>query len=313
MDTPLTIEVRDLKKHFGHTKAVDGISFSFKSGHVFGFVGPNGAGKTTTLRVMATLEEPTAGDVFMDGVSVREDPEEARRIVGFVPDTLPSHSDMTVHEYLDFFARAYGLHGKALRRAVTDVEEFTGLIGLREKLLKSLSKGMKQRVSLARSLVHDPSVLVMDEPAAGLDPRARVEFRELVLALAGLGKAILISSHILSELTEIIDGVVIIECGKLLRTGNIEEVLTRETEKHSVVIRALGELGDLRRTLLQLPGIEDVRENGNGLHADIIGSEESCSKVLSDLIQRGHEILEFKHLQTDLEDVFMRVTTGKLQ
>jgi len=313
VDTPLTIQVRNLKKYFGRTKAVDDISFSFESGHVFGFVGPNGAGKTTTLRVMATLEEPTAGDILMDGVSVREDPEEARRIVGFVPDTLPSHSDMSVHEYLDFFGRAYGLHGKALRQAVGNVEEFTGLTEMQEKLLKSLSKGMKQRVSLARSLVHDPAVLIMDEPAAGLDPRARVEFRELVLALAGLGKAILVSSHILTELTEIIDGVVIIECGKLLRTGSIEEVLSKEAEKRSVAIRSLGEQEDLKHTLLQMPGIEDVRESGTELHVDITGPEEMSCTVLSDLVQRGHNILEFKQLQTDLEDVFMRVTTGKLQ
>ena len=185
----MLINVVRLKRYFGRSRAVDDLSFSFSEGQIYGFIGPNGAGKTTTMRVMATLDEPTSGDVFLDGISVVQDPEKARRVMGFVPDTLPTHRDMTVHEYIDFFARAYGIRGNRRRQVVGSIEEFTGLMGLREKMLKALSKGMKQRVNLARALVHDPAVLVMDEPAAGLDPRARVELRELVKVLASQGKA----------------------------------------------------------------------------------------------------------------------------
>src|SRR6266545_8004039 len=194
----MKIEVVNLKKHFGPTHAVEDVSFAFSSGQVVGFVGPNGAGKTTTMRILATLDEPTAGDALIDGVSVVEEPERARHLVGYVPDSLPTHRDMSVHEYLDFFARAYGLKGLYRASVIESVEEFTGLTGLRDKMLVALSKGMKQRVSLARALLHDPEVLVMDEPAAGLDPRARIELRELLRVLSSQGKAILISSHILT-------------------------------------------------------------------------------------------------------------------
>ena len=223
----MKVRVENLRKHFGRTRAVDGISFEFDAGQIFGFVGPNGAGKTTTMRIMATLEEPTGGDAFVDGVSVTQYPEQVRRLVGFVPDALPAHGDTTVSEYLDFFARAYGLRAKARRGAVEAVEEFAGIGPIRGKLLKALSKGMKQRVSLARALIHDPSLLIMDEPAAGLDPRARIELRELLCALAGRGKTVFISSHILTELTEICHGVVIIERGRIVEQGAIGEVMAR--------------------------------------------------------------------------------------
>ena len=198
----MEVSVTNLKRYFGKTKAVDGISFEFTSGHIFGFVGPNGAGKTTTMRILATLDEPTEGNAYISGVSVVEEPEKARHLLGFMPDSLPTHRDMTVKEYLDFFGRAYGLHGRKRTRYIESIVDFTNLTGLQGKFLRALSKGMKQRVSLARALVHDPPVLVMDEPAAGLDPRARVELRELLKALADQGKAILISSHILTDLAE---------------------------------------------------------------------------------------------------------------
>ena len=207
----MDVRIVNLKRYFGKTRAVDDISFEFTSGNVFGFVGPNGAGKTTTMRILATLDDPTEGNAYVNGVSLVDDPEKARRYVGFMPDTLPAHRDMTVHEYLDFFARAYDLRGAKRRTVVESIERFTNLEGIRDKFLLALSKGMKQRVSLARSIIHDPPVLILDEPAAGLDPRARVELRELLRVLADRGKAILISSHILTELAEICNGAVIIE------------------------------------------------------------------------------------------------------
>src|SRR5436305_1922350 len=249
----MRIEISDLHKHFGTTRAVNGISFTFESGQIFGFVGPNGAGKSSTMRILATLDEPTAGDATLDGVSVVEEPEKAHKLVGYVPDALPEHRDISVHEYLDFFARAYGIKGERRKRVVEEIEEFTNLVGIREKHLNALSKGMNNRVSVARALVHDPAVLVMDEPAAGLDPRARIELRELLKVLAGQGKAILISSHILTELAEICTGAVFIERGKILRAGTLEQLLSQDVAHRTVTVRALGPIDPLHKHLLVQP------------------------------------------------------------
>ncbi|MCL2624726.1 MAG: ABC transporter ATP-binding protein, partial [Planctomycetaceae bacterium] len=198
----MDVYIVDLVRQFGKTNAVDHVTFSFGGGQIFGFVGPNGAGKTTTMRILATLDEPTSGDIFVGGRSVTQYPDEVRRLVGFMPDSLPEYRDITVHEYLDFFARAFKIRQPRRRKIVEHVEEFVGLVDFREKTLSQISKGMKQRVSLARAIVHEPEVLVLDEPANGLDPRARIELRELLKALREQGKAILISSHILTELGE---------------------------------------------------------------------------------------------------------------
>ncbi|MBM4049403.1 MAG: ABC transporter ATP-binding protein [Planctomycetes bacterium] len=308
------IEVKNLSRHFGRLKAVDGISFAFGSGQVCGFVGPNGAGKTTTMRVMATLDEPTSGDVFLDGVSVTEYPEKARKLLGFVPDTLPEYGDMTVHEYLDFFARAYGLRGRNRTMAVDEVEEFTNLTGLREKLIKALSKGMKQRVSLGRALVHNPAVLVLDEPAAGLDPTARLELRELLAILAQQNKAVFISSHILTELTTMCHRVVIIEKGRLVEEGTIEDMTARRVPKRTLIIRPVDRHDELCRELLQTPSVEKVKRDGDDILVEVLhGSEDTVAILLSDLVRRGYRIVEFRQKRANLEDVFMSVTKGELQ
>jgi len=235
--------------------------------------------------------------------------------VGYVPDTLPAHADITVHEYLDFYARAYGLRGAQRTRAVDAIEEFTNVTGIRDKHLKALSKGMKQRVSLGRALVYDPDVLILDEPAAGLDPRARVELRELLTLLAGRKKAILISSHILTELTEICNGVVIIERGKILETGTIEDVLKKSSPRRTVAIRLLdpsqGPL--LLKELLQLPFVENAREAGTEVHFELSAEESAACDILSHLISRQFKLLEFRQAKADLEDIFMTVTKGGVQ
>ena len=210
-------EVKHLRKEFGGTVAMDDLSFTVSSGEVLGFVGPNGSGKTTTMNIIATLEDPSWGDVFIDGLSVLDYPDEARKIIGYMPDSLPDQSDISAHEYIDFFARAYGFKGKVRKARVKEVEDFTDVTPIRHKTLAELSRGMKQRVSLARAIIHDPQLLIMDEPANGLDPRARVEFRSYVKKLAGSGKAVLISSHILSDLNEICTGCIVLEQGRLVR------------------------------------------------------------------------------------------------
>ena len=309
----MQINIVNLKKYFGTTRAVDDISFTFSSGQIFGFVGPNGAGKTTTMRILATLDEPTSGDAKIDDVSLVETPEQARRLIGYVPDALPTHRDISVHDYLDFFARAYGMIGAQRRQVVESIEGFTNLTGIREKTLHALSKGMKQRVSLARALLHDPPVLVMDEPAAGLDPRARVELRELLRILSGQGKAILISSHILTELSEICDGAVIIEQGQIVTAGTLKEIASPDVEQHTVVIRPLNRQNDLHKAMLLMPNVAAVNQLGNEIEAQITGSEETCSQLLANLIQDGYRIVEFKQRGGDLESVFMNVTKGEVQ
>jgi ABC-2 type transport system ATP-binding protein len=312
----MKVQVKNLRKEFGKTVAVDNISFSFDSGQIFGFVGPNGAGKTTTMRIISTIEEPTSGDVFLNGISISEEPELARRTVGYVPDSLPAHADVTVDEYLDFYARAYGLRGKKRTQAVQAIEEFTNVTGIREKHLKALSKGMKQRVSLGRALIYDPDVLVLDEPAAGLDPRARVELRELLVLLCERKKAILISSHILTELTEICNGVVIIERGKLLETGTIDEVMKKSALRRTVLIRLLASTDQnllLIRELLQTPFVENAREVANEVQFDLAGDESAACDVLGRLIQKKFQVVEFRQARANLEDLFMKVTKGGVQ
>ena len=305
------IEIRNLTKSFGATRAVDDLSFSFDSGEVIGFVGPNGAGKTTTMRILATLDEPDAGDILLDGRSILDFPDEARRHIGFMPDALPDYGDITAHEYIDFFGRAFTLRGEALAKAVRDVEDFTGVGPIRDKTLKALSKGMKQRVSLARALGHNPSVLILDEPATGLDPRARIELRELVKALAEAGKAILVSSHILTELAEMCSGFQIIERGRLLRGGSIDDIAREKRQGTRLFVRAVGmEPEEIVRKTLDIPGVAKAAPHGLYCAIDIDGDEAAASELLPQLIARGIKVLEFKIEAVNLEDVFMDVTKG---
>jgi len=221
--------------------------------------------------------------------------------------------DTTVHEYVDFFARAFGLKGSTRDDAVAGVEEFTKTADIRDKQLRALSKGMKQRVSLARALVSDPQVLILDEPAAGLDPRARVELRELLVLLADQGKAIFISSHILTELTEICHGVVIIEQGRILETGEIDAVIQKQAPKRTYAMRVVEFQDRLVRDLMQFPYIDQPRPAGNEVHFEVEGTEDNAFEVLNLLVNHGYRVVEFRQTKANLEDIFMNVTEGHVQ
>ena len=344
-------EVRNLTRVFGKTVAVNDISFSFEDGNIFGFIGPNGAGKTTTIRIMATLDLATSGDVFYDGVSATLYPEAVRRVVGYMPDSLPGYKDIQVWEYLDFFARSFGLKGAERTRALNDIVDFTNLGELRNKFLFALSKGMKQRVSLARALIHNPKVLIMDEPAAGLDPRARHELRTLLKILAEQKKAIFLSSHILSELQDICDGAVIIEQGRLLSAGTLNDLLAQvnggaapapaapqaqpgETadlsgsdaasaapqpqaapQGVSITLKTpRGEAEPVRLKLLEHPLTRSVDLfDDDEVHAVIAGTDAEVSRVVGTVFAAGLTVLSFNRNQMGLEELFMKITQGKVQ
>jgi ABC-2 type transport system ATP-binding protein len=307
------LTIRGITKSFGKFKAVDDVSFEVQRGEIYGFIGPNGAGKTTTMRVCSTLEVPDSGDVLVDGVSVVEEPRIARARIGFMPDSYGAYSNMTVLDYLDFFARAYGLRGERRRGTIAQVVDFTGLAPLAEKEITALSKGMKQRLCLAKTLLHDPAVLILDEPAAGLDPRARVELRELVKALAQMGKALLISSHILTELSEMCTGVAVIEHGKIRGTGSVAEVVKVAVPQLQMRLRALAGEEAAERALLERPRTKNVRRERGGVVFDYEGSPDELAALLAELVTAGLKPVEFAARESNLEDIFMSLTGGKLQ
>ncbi len=308
------IELRQLHRFFGTTRAVNDISFQVERGQVFGYIGPNGAGKTTSMRILATLDLPTAGDAFVDGFSVVNDPDRVRGRIGFMPDYFTTYSNVDVREYLDFFARAYRLYGKERKRAIQRVMAFTGLDVLAEKPIDGLSKGMKQRLCLGRSLIHDPPVMVLDEPAAGLDPRARIELREMIRSLADDGKAILISSHILTELAEICDTVGIIERGKLVAVGRVDEIQAGlRGETNLVEVRMLGGADGLCAWLEQRSAISEIKVDGGTVRFVLAGDETAEADLLKTMIGDGFRVIAFGTRRRTLEDVFMQVTKGLVQ
>ena len=314
LDQPPKIELRHLHRYFGATKAVDDVSFSVYPGQVFGYIGPNGAGKTTSMRVLSTLDLPTAGDAMVDGFSVVNDPDRVRRRLGFMPDYFGTYPNVNVREYLDFFARAYQLRHRERDDAVQRVMSLTGLDVLAEKPTDGLSKGMKQRLCLGRALIHDPSVLVLDEPAAGLDPRARIEVRSMIRTLADQGKTILISSHILTELAEICDVVGIIERGQLLAVGTVEEIRGKLLRRHNAVeVRLLDDAAKLVRWLEEKQTVSELRVDGNAVRFLHVGSLESEAGLLREMVTAGFRVVAFGSKQETLEDVFMHITTGQVQ
>jgi ABC-2 type transport system ATP-binding protein len=323
------LEVKGLRRDYGALRAVDDVSFCVEAGSILGFIGPNGAGKSTTLRILATLDVPTAGSVLLDGTSLVDAPDRARPLLGYMPDRYGTYDDVTVREFLDFFARAYGLSGAQRRQRVESVMEFTGLAPLAHKLTTELSKGMRQRVALGRTLLHDPRLLLLDEPADGLDPRARIELRELLRALADQGKSVIISSHILTELAEICDSCVIIEQGRLLAQGKVEDLLRQSAGPSRVteltVRLAAGAEGEAvwgraERTMLEQPRVKDVAREGGALRVRLeleadagpAQAEAAAAALLAALVAQGLPVCAFSPRERNLEDAFMTVTKGRV-
>jgi ABC-2 type transport system ATP-binding protein len=307
------IELKRLFRFFGPTRAVQDVSFEVGRGQVFGYIGPNGAGKTTSMRILATLDLPTFGDALVDGFSCVNDPDRVRRRLGFMPDYFGTYADVDCYEYLDFFARSYGLAGRERHQAIKHTMSFTGLDLLATKPIRGLSKGMRQRLCLGRAMIHDPSVLILDEPANGLDPRARIELREMIRQLAADGKTVLVSSHILTELAEMCDQVGIIERGQLLAVGTVDEIQRRQTPHRAVNVRVLGGAGGLAVWLGQRPDVNQIQLDTEQVRFTHVGDEASEVALLKEIVLAGFAVAEFGSHNQSLEDVFMAVTRGAVQ
>ena len=312
MSRPL-LEIRHLNRSYGRVKAVDRLSFTMNRGEIYGFIGPNGAGKTTTMRILATLDVPDSGNAWVNGVSVLENPREVRRTVGFMSDQFTPYANLNVMEYLDFFARAQGLRGKKRLDTVRSVASFCNLTGFASRPATGLSKGMGQRLHLAKTLLHDPDLLVLDEPASGLDPRARIELRELIRELASAGKGVFISSHILTELSETCDGVIVIEKGKRVVSGTIEEVSRLAGGKSTLQVRVLQDPAAAHRFLITQPGVTEVEVSEGRLYVTFDGGDDALADLLTRAVQAKLGVIEFRSVDANLEDIFMRTTKGKLQ
>jgi ABC-2 type transport system ATP-binding protein len=306
------VETTGLVKRYDGTLAVAGVDMTIEAGEIFGLVGPNGAGKTTMLRMLATLLLPTSGDARIAGESVRRNPQAVRRVLGYMPDAFGVYDDMKVWEYLDFFGRCYGLGPAQRRRIIGDLLELVDLAEKRDAYVLSLSRGMQQRLCLAHALVHDPQVLLLDEPASGLDPRARVELRELLRELRNLGKTILISSHILPELEELCTSVAIVDRGRLLASGTISEIGQKLRIGEVLRVRVLGDDAHVEAARAWFAARPDVASAATDLAGQIEigfrGDETGAAALLAAAVRAKIAVASYSPAATDLQELFLQVT-----
>ncbi|MEK7793692.1 MAG: ABC transporter ATP-binding protein [Candidatus Hydrogenedentota bacterium] len=304
------IRTEGLTKRYGDFTALDDLNLEIEQGDIYGFIGPNGAGKTTTIRILATLLAPTAGVAYVDGVDVMKEPFAVKRILGYMPDEFGVYDGMRLREYLDFFGAAYRIPNAKRSRIIDDVLQLTDLTARADEYVNSFSRGMKQRCCLAKTLIHDPKVLLLDEPASGLDPRARIEMKELLKTLCGMGKTILISSHILSELGDMSNKIGILERGKLLASGNVRSIMERVRQVLELRLEVLEGADATERILAQTPGIVDVERSGNEFQMQSKLGRDDIAALHTKLVQSGVKVLFLAEEQSSLEDVFLSVTKG---
>jgi ABC-2 type transport system ATP-binding protein len=303
------LEVKNLHKTFGGFTAVQDLSLTLKPGDIFGFIGSNGAGKTTTIRMLATLLEPTSGTATLNGIDILENPMQIRRMIGYMPDFFGLYDDVKVWEYLDFFASIYGVQKRD--KVIDEVLELTDLTVKKHSFVQSLSRGMQQRLCLARCLVHDPKLLLLDEPASGLDPRARAELKELIAELGRMGKIVIVSSHILPELSDFCNTVGIIERGKLLASGDVASVVRSIRPTKLVRVQCISDLQSLESMIAKSANVQKCEVVGaRELLVELPGDEDVQAQFLKSMVDAGHQIIGFNEDQANLEDVFLKLTTG---
>ncbi|MCK6457652.1 MAG: ABC transporter ATP-binding protein [Phycisphaerae bacterium] len=307
------IQTINLTKRYGKLVALSNLHLNIEEGECFGYIGPNGAGKTTTIRILATLLQPTWGEARVCGLTVGYESRKIRPLIGYVPDYFGAYDDMVVQEYLEFFASAYDIVGAQRKRVVGDVLELTDLAYKRDAPVNSLSRGMKQRLSVARVLLHDPKVLLLDEPASGLDPRARIEMRELLKELRRMGKTILISSHILPELADLCTSIGVLERGELVFQGSIDELIRRARLGTRVEVHVGGAAQKAAELLGRLPGVEHVEPSNGRVVVALSGDTHDFSFIAKAVLEAGLPLRELKEEQVNLETAFMRLTKGNVQ
>jgi len=311
------IQTRGLTRYFGKTVAVQDLNLVVPQGSLFGLIGPNGAGKTTTLRMLAGLLEPSVGEIVINGHTVDHDWHELRWQIGYMPDFFDVYDDLLVWEYLDFFARCYDIPNPRRRQVVDELLELMDLEEKRDAYVQTLSRGMRQRLCLAHALVHDPQVLLLDEPASGLDPRARVEMRELLRELGAMGKTVVLSSHILSELAELCDSIGIIEKGHLVTSGLLEQIRQQVHEGRRLHIRVLSDAEAAAVALRANPWVGEVipfsdEEETHELQVDFSGDESAAADLLEALVAQKVRVASFREEHTGLEELFLRLTKGEV-
>ncbi len=309
------IETKGLTKLYRNVVAVKDLTLSVEEGAIYGFVGPNGAGKTTTMHMLSTLLTPTAGEAWVAGYSVTRQPRDVRRAIGYMPDFFGVYDDMKVWEYLDFFAACYDIPETDRPALVRDLLDLVDLSHRAEDMVDSLSRGMKQRLCLARTLAHDPKVLILDEPASGLDPRARVEIREMLVELANMGKTIFFSTHILADVAEICTQVGIIEAGELIMEGSLEDMQRRLVPDREIIVTLLNGIESAYQVLGGVKGVNSIEEakpeDGRlRLSVKLQGDDRAVSELLRTLVIAGVPVIHFTEETRDLEAVFMRATKG---
>lgn len=307
------VETKGLTKFFGNLLAVDGLNLKVPTGSLYGLIGPNGAGKTTTLRMLAGLLEPSEGEILLDGDALNGQWRELHQKIGFMPDFFGVYEDMLVWEYLDFFARCYRLPQDRRRKVVDELLELVDLLRKRDAYVHTLSRGMRQRLCLAHALVQDPQVLLLDEPASGLDPRARVEMRELLRELGAMGKTIILSSHILSELADLCSEIAIIEQGRIVASGTLEDISRQVGPGRLINIRVLSDVDSAGVVLRNIKGVGEVFVvDDQHLEVEFNGDDRDSVELLRDLINAGILVASFGETGQNLEDIFLRLTRGEV-
>lgn len=306
------IEIKGLTKSYGKFKALDNLNLTLDEGTVFGFVGANGAGKSTTFLIIATLLQPTAGDVFINGINIKEKPSEIRNMIGYMPDFFGVYDQLKADEYLDFYGASYGIPEEQRKKLIPQLLELVNLTHKRYEYVDLLSRGMKQRLCLARSLIHDPKVLILDEPASGLDPRARIEMRDILRSLKKMGKTILISSHILPELAEMCDEIGVIDNGRLIAHGSVADIQAQLQGERKITVQLATQSENCSNFFEENPYVSNIvlDEAGDRFSFTFKGTSSDQVQLLKAAVVADIPIQSFSEYVTDLEDVFMAITKG---
>lgn len=307
------IRIENLTKKYGSFTAVNNLSLEIKEGEIFGFVGPNGAGKTTTLKMIATLLKPTSGSIYINDTEISKNIKEARSQIGYMPDFFGVYDNLKVNEYLEFYADIAELNKEEKKKMIGDLLDLVDLNNKIDSYVDQLSRGMKQRLCLARSLIHNPSFLLLDEPASGMDPRARVQMKDILRELRKMGKTILISSHILPELAELCTSIGIIENGEMVISGTVDEIMEKVTGTHGLRIKVIDNIEKTLNLLMEEPLVSNIYENENIIEFNFDGGERESVNLIKKLVAQDIPIVSFNPLESNLEDIFMKVTKGDVE